>query len=84
MHSVLSVLHSLPRVTIVEATDTYIHSVFTTRIMRFKDDVEFFFPRNNDIIHFRSASRIGQSDMGKNHSRMEMVREAILEALQIQ
>lgn len=60
-----------PRVEILESTDLYVHAVFTTRIMRFKDDVEFLFDPDAGVIHFRSASRVGRSDFGTNRSRME-------------
>ena len=59
---------------IEQSRDEYIHCIFTTKIMRFKDDVEFFFPADENIIHMRSASRIGYSDMGVNRKRMEKIR----------
>jgi len=60
-----------PRVEIVKSTDLFVHAVFTTRIMRFKDDVEFLFDPDAGLLHFRSASRVGRSDLGTNRRRME-------------
>ncbi|MBY6203527.1 DUF1499 domain-containing protein [Halomonas denitrificans] len=62
------------------SNDRYIRAVATTRILRFKDDVEFLLDRGAGMIHLRSASRIGYSDFGKNRKRMESIRERMVEA----
>lgn len=68
----LQVIESYPgRVQIISATDTYIHCVFSTDWLRFKDDVEFFLDAESKVVHFRSASRSGFSDMGMNRRRYE-------------
>lgn len=56
---------------IVTNDENYIHVVFTTSGMKFKDDVEFYFDEENEVIHYRSASRIGYSDMGMNRARYD-------------
>ena len=66
----LELLEDLPRVRVEQALDTYIHVVFTTPILRFKDDVVFAFDSEAGVIHFRSASRVGRSDWGANRKRM--------------
>jgi uncharacterized protein (DUF1499 family) len=43
--------------------------------MKFTDDLEFWFDPTQTLIHLRSASRVGESDLGKNRSRMEDIRE---------
>jgi uncharacterized protein (DUF1499 family) len=40
----------------------------------FTDDGEFLLDRAGRVIHIRSASRLGYSDLGKNRSRMEEIR----------
>jgi uncharacterized protein (DUF1499 family) len=60
------------RVTINE-TD-YIHAEFRSQIFRFVDDVEFLFSDEEKIIHVKSASRIGYSDLGANRKRVEWIR----------
>ena len=40
----------------------------------FVDDGEFLLDRAGRVIHVRSASRLGYSDLGKNRSRMEEIR----------
>jgi uncharacterized protein (DUF1499 family) len=58
---------------IITNTENYIHVVFSTSKMRFKDDVEFYFDDENKVVHYRSASRIGYSDMGMNRARYDEV-----------
>ena len=75
------ILQQLPRVTIVSDTDTYLHAEFRSRLFRFPDDVEFFCVPDTGRIHFRSASRLGHSDLGVNRARMEQIRERFLQAV---
>ena len=72
----LSVIHSLPRTTVVEERDNYIRVEFRSQLFGFVDDVEFLLSQaqsNKTKIDFRSASRLGLSDLGVNKARMEKV-----------
>ncbi|MFT6099458.1 MAG: hypothetical protein ACJAYF_002005 [Arenicella sp.] len=60
---------------IAEQADDYIRTVFTTRLFRFKDDVEFYIDADEGQVHFRSASRVGYSDMGANRKRYQAFKE---------
>ena len=71
----LTILHSLPRTTIVEDEEWYVHAECTSLVFRFVDDVEFWFDEREPIIHVRSASRIGHSDFGVNRRRVETIRK---------
>jgi len=44
------------------------------RTLLFVDDAEFLLDRAHTVIHVRSASRLGYSDLGKNRRRMEEIR----------
>lgn len=68
------VVMAMPRVERVVDEPSYRQYVFTTALMRFKDDVQF--ELHDQVIHFRSASRIGKSDLGVNRRRMEEIRSA--------
>jgi len=59
---------------VVLNTDNYIHAVFTTGWMKYRDDVEFYFDSSANLIHFRSASRIGYGDQGVNYKRMKKLK----------
>ena len=58
---------------IITETNTYIHLVFTTGLMRYHDDVELYFDETNKVIHYKSQSRIGYSDMGLNRERYDEI-----------
>lgn len=68
------VIRSLPRTKLVEEDESYLHYEFTSLLLRFVDDVEFFFDDETKTIHFRSASRTGYDDFGVNRRRMEEIR----------
>lgn len=70
----LTVLDEHPNAKIVEQDDNYLRVEFTTSIMRFVDDGEFLI--GEDTVQVRSASRVGYSDLGKNRSRMEKIKDA--------
>jgi uncharacterized protein (DUF1499 family) len=55
------------------AKDNFIYVEFVSEIFGFVDDVEFYFNKPG-VIEFRSASRIGYSDLGVNRNRMESIR----------
>lgn len=73
----IKVLGVVPRTEIVEQTDNYIHALSKSRIFKFVDDVEFYLPPNEPVIHVRSASRLGDSDLGVNRRRVEQIRLAL-------
>lgn len=75
--TLLKVLTVVPRTEVIEQTDNYIHALSKSRIFKFVDDVEFYFPTNESVIHMRSASRIGDSDLGVNRRRLEQIRLAL-------
>ena len=75
--TLLKVLSVVPRTEVIENTDNYIHAESTSRIFKFVDDVEFYFPEDENVIHLRSASRVGESDLGVNRRRMEQIRLAM-------
>jgi uncharacterized protein (DUF1499 family) len=69
--AILDVLGETPRARVVEAEADYIHAEFTTLLLRFVDDVEFAIDPSAKRVDFRSASRVGHSDLGTNRRRME-------------
>ena len=75
--TLLKVLSVVPRTEVVDQTDDYIHTESTSRIFKFVDDAEFYFPEGQNIIHVRSASRVGESDLGVNRRRIEQIRLAM-------
>ncbi|MGI9610109.1 MAG: DUF1499 domain-containing protein [Acidimicrobiia bacterium] len=68
LDAVQAVLAETPGAKVTQRTEKGIEAVFTTRIFRFKDDVSFIV--EDGTLHFRSASRVGHSDLGANRKRM--------------
>lgn len=68
---------NMDRTNIVAADGNYLYAEFTTRIMRYVDDVEFLYDPNAGVTHVRSASRLGRSDLGVNRARVEAIRAAV-------
>ncbi|MFE4104897.1 DUF1499 domain-containing protein [Almyronema epifaneia] len=70
-----SIVQSMDRTQIVTEKSDYLHAEFTSQLMGFVDDVEFFVPGGENIIHVRSAARLGKSDLGINRKRIEEIRD---------
>lgn len=60
--------------TIIEAGSGYLRVELRTTL--FVDDAEFLLDEETKVIHLRSASRLGHSDLGKNRRRVEEIRAA--------
>ncbi len=67
-------LTSLPEAKIISDQAPYIYAEFTSRLMGYVDDVEFLEDTNSGLVHVRSASRLGHSDLGANRKRIESIR----------
>lgn len=68
---------ALPGATVVEQRDDYLYVQFTTRLMRYVDDAEFWVDPTAGVVQVRSASRLGASDLGANRQRIEAIRAAL-------
>jgi uncharacterized protein (DUF1499 family) len=75
-----SVIQAMERTNLVSETGDYLYAEFTSKLMGYVDDVEFYFdPSTPGQIQVRSASRLGQSDLGVNRKRIEAIRAALAE-----
>jgi uncharacterized protein (DUF1499 family) len=52
----------------------YVHAVWRSPTLGFRDDVEFLVDRVEGVIHVRAAARVGYSDLGANRRRVESIR----------
>jgi uncharacterized protein (DUF1499 family) len=55
--------------------ENYLAATFTSGIFRFVDDFEIRIDTKEKVIHIRSASRVGHSDMGVNRKRIELFKQ---------
>ena len=67
---------------VTQLSNDRLAAVFRSGLFRFKDDVTFFVDTDDQELHFRSASRVGHSDLGANRKRMEGLTTAIKSALE--
>ena len=75
---IVTLVVALPRTKLITEADDYLHFEFRSKWFRFVDDVEFWLPKEQPgVIHIRSASRLGYSDLGVNRKRMEQIRELL-------
>lgn len=75
LERLVRIFKSFPRTVCEPIQDqSYLHVEFTSGIFRFVDDVEFLVDSEAEVIHVRSASRVGQSDLGVNRQRVEEIR----------
>ncbi|ACA98490.1 MULTISPECIES: DUF1499 domain-containing protein [Cyanophyceae] len=75
--AVVQVLGVVPRTEIITQTENYLRAESRSRLFGFVDDVEFYFPETEPVIQMRSASRLGESDLGVNRRRLEQIRLAL-------
>lgn len=67
------IAEKFPRAKLICENQNYLHYEFVSLIFRFVDDVEFLVNDDTKQIDFRSASRVGHSDLGANRKRMETI-----------
>jgi uncharacterized protein (DUF1499 family) len=72
----IGVVKSQPRATVVTESGSYLYAEFKTPSMGFVDDVEAALDAKANVIHVRSASRLGVRDFEANRKRIEIIRAA--------
>ena len=71
------IIVAMPRARVVESRADYLRVEFTTRWMGFIDDAEFWFDPASGTVQVRSASRLGEQDLGVNRQRIEALRASL-------
>ncbi|MFT6484793.1 MAG: alkaline phosphatase D [Neolewinella sp.] len=69
----MKAIDGMKRTRLKTESDNYLHYTFKTWPIPFIDDVEFLFDEEAKLIHYRSASRVGHSDLGANDKRMNKI-----------
>jgi uncharacterized protein (DUF1499 family) len=77
---IAAVIEDLPGARVVEQRDDYLYAQFTTALMRYVDDVEFWVDPAAGVAQVRSASRLGSKDFGVNRARVESIRARLAAA----
>lgn len=68
------IVDGMERVKVITSELNYLYAEFSTRLMGFVDDTEFYLDERAGVIQVRSASRLGHSDFGVNRERVETIR----------
>jgi len=76
----VALLAARPRTKVTAVEDRIVRAECRSRIFRFVDDLTFYFDPDRGLIHVRSASRVGRSDLGVNRKRVEAIRESWAQA----
>ncbi len=76
LHAIKAAMLAMPRTRLVVEEPGYLKFEVRTRFFRFVDDVEFEL-EDDGLVHVRSASRVGRSDLGVNRRRVEAIRKAV-------
>lgn len=74
LRKLADIVRALPATTVVTETSDYLYAQSTTPTLKFTDDVEFWLNPAEQVIHVRSASRIGRKDFAVNRARVESIR----------
>jgi uncharacterized protein (DUF1499 family) len=72
-----AIVEGMDGANVVKSEPGYLYAQFTTKLMKYVDDVEFWFDPAANVIQVRSASRVGRGDLGVNRKRIEAVRSAL-------
>lgn len=64
---------------IVNSELGYVHFEVKSKLIGYIDDVEFYLPEVDSVVHFRSASRVGHSDLGVNRERFNQIKSLLVE-----
>jgi uncharacterized protein (DUF1499 family) len=75
MAKLLTAIEAMTGATVTAATERYVHAEFRTPKMRYVDDFEARLDVDAEVIHVRSASRLGKRDFNVNRNRVEAIRK---------
>jgi len=71
------IIENSPRTVIVKLDEDYLHAEVTSKWMKYVDDLEVsFFPESNKLL-IRSESRVGESDLGVNKKRVDLLKSKL-------
>ena len=74
---VKEIIENTPRSVIVELDGDYLHAEVTSKWMKYVDDLEVSYDLETDKLTLRSESRVGESDLGVNQKRVDLVKSKL-------
>ena len=70
-------IENSPRSVIVELDGDYLHAEVTSKWMKYVDDLEVSFVPESRKLLVRSESRVGESDLGVNQKRVDLLKSKL-------
>lgn len=71
----IQLIADLPRATIIKQAGNYCHAEIRSKWFKFVDDLECILVPEEQVIHLRSAARVGYADFNVNRKRIEYLRQ---------
>ena len=75
-----AIVEGLRGAKVIRSGADYLYAQFTTPLMKYVDDTEFWYDPAAGVIQVRSASRVGRGDLGANRARVESIRAKLAAA----
>ena len=72
------IIENSPRSEIVELDGDYLHAEVTSKWMKYIDDLEISFVPESSKLQVRSESRVGESDLGVNQKRVDLLKSKFI------
>ena len=71
------IIENSPRSVIVDIDGDYLHAEVTSKWMKYVDDLEISFVPESSKLQVRSESRVGESDLGVNQKRVDLLKSKL-------
>ena len=71
------IIENFPRSVIVDIDGDYLHAEITSKWMKYVDDLEISFVPESSKLEVRSESRVGESDLGVNQKRVDLLKSKL-------
>ena len=81
LKDIKEIIENSPRSVIVEIDGDYIHAEVTSKWMKYVDDLEVSFVPESHILLIRSESRVGESDLGVNQKRIDLIKSGLFNVI---
>ena len=75
LQTLATAVAAMPRTTIVQQQDDYLHATASSALFGFVDDLELYADASHGLLQARSVSRLGDSDLGVNAHRLAALRD---------
>lgn len=75
MKRLKDVVNNMAGTTLIDESNDYLYFECASKLLGFVDDLEFLCDADEQVVHVRSASRLGYSDLGVNRKRVESIRK---------